>query len=314
MAFSTGSRVQFGYIAETEFGTTPAAAGSPLTVDLQQVPFISNSINLAKAIFEDPSIQSNRQVNFSRHGNREVAGDVAFAYSHEAFDDFLESLFFGTFTAGGSPVLDELKIGQALKSFSVELGHLDIDQYRLFTGIVANTLSLEINLDGVVQSTFGLIGKDMSVSVLSADTDGITTAPVKEPFVHFDGVFKENDVVSSVLTGISLSIDNGMSSNYALGDASLKSITSAMVNVSGTVTAYFEDAALLNKFINETSTSIEFTLDDGAGNAHTWLLPKVEFNGADISVGDAGTIPISIPFVALYDATEATTIKVRRTA
>jgi len=307
MSFSTGSRVQLAYIAEVVYGTLPIAA-SPANTDLQQVPFISNNLNLSKAIFEDPSIQSNRQVKFSRHGNREVAGDVTFAYSHEAFDDFLESLCYGTFTT------NVLKIGQILKSFSVEVGHLDIDQYRVFTGIVANTLALEVNLDGVVQSTFGLIGKDMTVASTSADNDGVTTAPVKEPFVHFDGSFKEGGATTAIMTSISLNIDNGIQSNFALGDAALKSVTSSMVNVSGTVTAYFEDSVMLNKFINETSTSLELTLDDGAGNSHTWLLPKVEFNGADISVSDAGTIPVSIPFVALYDEAEASTIKITRTA
>jgi len=303
MSFATGSQVEFTVIAESTYGTTPSITPG----DTQFVPFISNNLNLTKAVFEDPSIQANRQSKFSRHGNREVGGDISFAYSHEAFDIFFESLCSSTFSS------EILKIGQTQSSMTVQVAHQDITQNRIFTGLVANTFNLEVNLDGVVQSTFGLMGKDMTVATSDIDS-APTAAPDKQPFVHFDGTFKEGGSAIAILTGISLSVDNQNNANYVLGSDSIDSLSSAMIKVEGTVTAYFQDAVLLNKFINETASTIEFTLDDGEGNTHTFLLPNVKYNGADIQVSDGNTVPVTLPFVALYDGTEATSLKITRSA
>jgi len=298
MAFATSSRVEFSFREEAVYGVAE-------TTDFQQIPFISNNLNLTKAVFEDPSVQSNRQSSYSKQGNREVAGDVAFAYAHAAYDTLLESLFFDSFTAN---VLD---IGVVEKSLTIKVAHPDITQFRTYTGIVCNSLALEVNLDGVVQSTFGLVGKDIIVAQ-TIGASSVASVLDKEPMVHFDGTFKEGGTTIAVLTGISLNMDNGITSNFVLGDDTLACVTSPMVAITGTVTAYFADVALLEKFLDDTETSIEFVLDDGNGNTHTYLLPKVQFNGADIDSSDGGVIPISIPFTALYDSTTGTSVRITR--
>ena len=301
MAFSTGSQTRFTYINETVYGVSDFAVDG----DSDEVSFISDGLNLTKGIFEDPSIISDRQTRFSRHGNKEVAGDVAFAFANTNYDPFLESVMFSSFNA------NVLKVGSTLKSFTVEVGHEDIGQYQLFTGLVANSFDLEVNLDGVVQSTFGMLGRDMSISGVEQDTSPTPPGDF-QPYVHFDGVFKEGGASTGILTGITLNIDNGVDMNYALGDSAVKELTSSMIAISGQVTAYFENADLLNAFLNETETTIEFTLDDSFGNTHTFFLPKVKYNGADIPVTDGSTLPITLPFVALFDATEASTLTITR--
>lgn len=302
MAQATGSNTRVTYVAESTFGTTP---GTPTMVE---VPFITSALNLTKGLFEDPSIQSDRQVHFARHGNRQVGGDVAFAYTYNNFDAFLESLFMSTFS------INVLKTGSTQKSFSIEVGHTDIDQYLVYTGVVADTLSLEVNLDGVVQSTFGFIGKGFSISGTELDATP-TEAGSYEPFVHFDGTFKEGGSTVANLTSISLSIANSNAGNFALGSDSVVSITPGMFRVTGTVSAYFEDATYVNKFVNETASELEFTLTDPAGNSHTFLFPNVKYTGGDTPVqnGD-GPVLVNLPFIAMYDDTEATTVKVTRAA
>ena len=70
--------------------------------------------------------------------------------------------------------------------------------------------------------------------------------------------------------------------------------------VTGTVTAYFEDATLLNKFINETESSIQFTLDGSTD--YTFDFPKVKYAGGDIPLDNEQSRLITLPFVALYEA------------
>jgi len=301
MSTATGAKVRKTYVEEVTFGTTP---GTPAMVE---VPFISSGLNLTKAFLEDPSIQSDRQEHFGRHGNRSTAGDISFAYTYGNFDAFLESVLMSAWST------DVLKVGSTQKSFSIEVGHTDIDQYLVYTGVVMDGLSLEVNLDGVVQSTFSVLGKNMTVSGSELDATP-TEAGSYEPFVHFEGTFKEGGSTVADLTGISLSVSNNSAGNWALGDATVKSISEGKCKVSGTVTAFFEDATYLNKFLNETASSIEFTLTDPAGNSHTFLIPNVKYNGGGTPVNGDGPIYIELPFVGLYDDTEATSIKVTRAA
>lgn len=298
---ASGSRTQFTNIKEIDYGVTPTI----IVGDTKVVPFVSNSINLTKSIFEDPSILSNRQSKFSRHGNVSVAGDISFAYAYDNYDFLLESVFFNTFNT------DVLKIGQELQSYTVQNGHLDINQYRQFTGLVGNSLSLEVNLDGVVSSTFNLMGQGSTVTQVTNDASP-TAQGDYQPMVHFDGTFKEGGVSTAILTSISLNIDNGLTQDYGLGDDEAVCLTSSTVAVNGTVTAFFKDEVLLEKFMNETSTSLEFTIGDGLGNTHTYNLPNVKYNSADIDVSDGSSLPITLEFQALYDDTIDSILSITR--
>jgi hypothetical protein len=86
-----------------------------------------------------------------------------------------------------------------------------------------------------------------------------------------------------------------------------------MATIEGTITAYFEDAALINRFLDETETALQIAVDDPTGASdYTWLFPRVKINGADVPVDNPTSRIITMPFVALYDATEGTNLKLTR--
>lgn len=298
--FAAGSRTRLAYVAEATYGTTPP------TPAMEVLPFISEGLNLTKEVFEDPSIQSDRQRRFHRHGNQSVEGELSVAYAHETYDDLLAALLWGTWTA------NVLKIGETEQSFTMEVGHTDIDQYRVFTGVAVDTFTLEVNLDGVVSANFGLMGKSHSVSGTELDASP-TAAPDKQPFTHLSGTFKEGGTAIATLTGITLTIENNLQRNFVLGSNTAVCLSPGTYNITGEATAYFNDAALLTKFINETSTSIEFTLTDGT-NTHTWKLSSVKFDGASINVDTDQTLPITIPFYATYNSGDASSVMITRSA
>lgn len=83
--------------------------------------------------------------------------------------------------------------------------------------------------------------------------------------------------------------------------------------VTGQISAYFEDSYLLDKFINEASSSLVFTLTDGeAGNAMKFTIPKIKYTGGQPDVGDEGPITLSMPFQALLDPGTDATLKIER--
>jgi len=108
-------------------------------------------------------------------------------------------------------------------------------------------------------------------------------------------------------------LTNSFAPTFVIGDDSAPSLEYGRAEVEGTLTAYFEDAALINRFLNETETEIEVSVDDPTGaNAYTFLFPKVKINSADVGVDGPTSRMISMSFVALYDSTEASNLVITR--
>lgn len=294
-----GSVSQVGYVVESVWGTTPN------TPQLQAVPYTQFNINLTKSIYDDQSVQPDRMSRYSIHGNRQVGGTINTNLSAGNYDVFLESLMNSSFTT------DVLKTGTTRKSLTIEQGSTDIGQYSVYTGLVVDKMSLNVPIDGVVTAQFTFIGKQMTVSGAPLDAT-LTPAAIKQPFVHEGGIFAIGGVSAGcTITGIQLSVDNGYTANFSLGNTLACDLSFGMAKVSGSVNVYFKDATLLNAFVNGTESSLEFTLSDGT-DTHTYFLPRIKYNGASKSISGTGSIILTIPFVALYDETTQTNLRITR--
>jgi len=303
MAFAQGSRSGLSYIVESTFGTTPAG-------NFTAIPYNSHSLNLTKERVSGNEIQPDRMLRVDRHGNRQAAGDIVVDLRDGNFDPFLESALQNAWST------TTLKVGVTPKFFSIEDAANDITQYRLFTGMSVSSMSVSIAPNQMVTATFGMVGKDMTISGTGKTVDDATIA---QPFDAYSGDVAIGDVASSsasaIVTSLDFSIDNAVTPTFVVGDDATPQLLSGMATVEGTFTAYFEDAALINRFINETESELVVSVDDTTGaNEYTFTFPKIKINGADVPVGDAGARVITLPFVALYDATEDTNLTITRPA
>jgi len=238
MAFAQGSRSALAYVVESTFGTTP---GTPSMIDL---PFNSHSLNLAKSSFESAEIRSDRMTVISRHGNKNVVGTIDVDFRADDFDDLLESAFFSTIATAGT-----MSIGTTLKSLSIEDRAEDIVQYRQFTGCTVNTFSMSIAPNAIVTASFDIVGKDMTQAQTPLDAS-TTPYSANEAFDNFTGVFQEGGGGSSIITGIDFTLDNGLNPTFVLGAATTPQLEYNRGRITGTVSVYYEDESLINKFIN----------------------------------------------------------------
>lgn len=307
MAFSQGSRAGLSYVPEVTFGTTPA------TPSLIQLPYTTHTLNLTKERVTGNDIQPDRMLRTDRHGNRSVAGDITVDLRKGDYDALLESAFFNTFAT------NVLKIGTTPKFFSIEDAATDISEFRLFTGMSVSSLAVSIRPNQMVTGTFSMVGKNMTIGATSLDPVK-TASSVNQPFDSYSGALSIGNAGSTltaaaVVTGIDFTINNALAPTFVVGSSSTPQLEYGMATVEGTITAYFEDDALINRFINETATGLQVVVDDPTGvSDYTWLFPRVKINGADVPVDNPTSRIITMPFVALYDATEATNIKLTRTA
>ena len=301
MAFAQGSRSSLSFIVESTFGTTPAG-------NFTNLPFSTHSLNLTKDRVAGNDIQADRMPRVDRHGNRQVAGDIVVDLRDGDYDSFLESAMLNTWAT------NVLKVGTTPKFFSVEDYAADIDQARVFTGLSVSSLAISLAPNQMVTTTFGMVGKDMTISGTEKTQDDASGAA---PFDAYSGDISIGNVGAgsavAIVTGLDFTLTNSFAPTFVIGDDSAPSLEYGRAEVEGTLTAYFEDASLINRFLNETETEIEVSVDDPTGgNAYTFLFPKVKINSADVGVDGPTSRMISLSFVALYDATEGTNLKITR--
>ena len=302
MAFAQGSRSSLSFIVESTFGTTPSG-------NFTNLPFTTHSLNLTKDRVAGNDIQADRMPRVDRHGNRSVAGDIVADLRDADYDAFLEAAMLNSFST------NVLKVGTTPKFFSIEDYAADIDQARLFTGMTVNSLAVSLAPNQMVTGTFGLVGKDMTIGATEKTQDAASGAA---PFDAYSGDLKIADTggvlaASAIVTGIDFTLTNSFAPTFVIGDDSAPQLEVGRAEIEGTLTAYFEDAALINRFLNETETALEVSVGDGT-NDLTFLFPRIKVNSADVGVDGPTSRIVNISFVALRDSTEASNLTITRSA
>lgn len=300
MAFAQGSRSRLAFGVESTFGTAATS--------YTNLPYNSHSLNLSKERVAGNEIQPDRMPRVDRHGNRSVAGDITVDLRDTAYDDLIESAMLSTFSTG------VIKVGTTPKFLTLEDYATDIDQARLFTGCAVSTMGISMAPNQMVTATFGMVGKDMSIS---ATEKTVAAAGVGEPFDAYSGDLKVANVdgiggasALSIVTSVDFTVTNSFAPTFVVGDDSAPALEFGRAEIEGTITAYFEDLSLVNRFLNETESAIEVSVADPSANTMTFLFPRVKFNAADIPVDGPTSRVVSLPFVALYDDTELTNLKI----
>jgi hypothetical protein len=220
-----------------------------------------------------------------------VAGDTGISY---------------TSTRGG------LRAGTTMQSFTFERAFTDVTEYMVFSGCMVDSLTLSVQQNAMVTGAFGIIGKDMGALSGSALDANPTPSLVHSPYDSFSGSLLEGGSAIAVITGIELSLSNALDPAFVLASKAAHTVTAGRSNLTGTVSALFVDDVMMNKFINETETSLILTLGAAGSPRMVFTIPRLKFSGGDAAAADEGRIGISMPFQALYDATEATNLMIAR--
>ena len=306
---ATGARHSMSHIVESVYGTTPA---TPTMVDVRHT---SCNLALSKSALESAEVNADRQIKHYRHGNKSVAGDIGIELSYGSFDDFLEALLGGAWDVDTPSVgTDQLQVGTTRRSFTVEriFNNLATPEYHRYTGLELNTLNLSVVPDAIISGSFGCIAQDYSIATSAIAGSSYGAATTSEPFDSFSGTIDEGGSTIGIVTAIELTIENGLSPLFVVGSALTDRPSIGKSRVSGTMSVFFQSKALLDKFINETSSSLVFVLTDPAGNTYDFTLPNIKYTGGQPDVSGDGEVTLAMPFVALYDSTEGSNLTIER--
>ena len=308
---ANGSRHSMRYVVESTYGTTPS------TPTLTPIRHTGTSLGLSKDTLQSEEIRSDRQIVDFRHGTRQVGGDINVELSYGSSDDILEAVLMGTW-ANETPAsgTDQLKVGTTRRSFTIERQFEDLSSgnpFFVYTGCEFSALNVSVNTAAIVSATLTVVGKNQTTSATEISGATVSAASTTTPFDGFSGAINEGGSTIAVVTSIDFTLDNAHNTKFVIGSNTTLQPSVGRSNVSGNVTAYFEDTTLLDKFISETDSSLDFTLVDLAGNQYKFYFPNIKYLGGQPDVSGEGPITISMPFQAVYDETSETNFYIERT-
>lgn len=205
-----------------------------------------------------------------------------------------------------------LKGGTTLKTFTVERAFADINQYLLFAGMAVDSLKLVIKPEQIITAAFAFLGKSMTASGVSA-ASVVTAAAANGPFDAFRGVLQEAGGAVAYATGLEINLSNGRGVKGNIGSQTPQEVHEGQLSVTGTLTAFFQNLALLNKFKNETESSLDVRLDDPNGtDFHRVRVPRLKYTSAEFDNPREGPVMGTFAFEGLADSASGTSIIYQR--
>lgn len=175
------------------------------------------------------------------------------------------------------------------QSFSVETGYEDVNLWFKQDGIQISSFSLDVNASAVVTTTFELMGRATVAQsgTILGNSPYVLLQPTQTEILNattdVGTIYKDGVALSTAVKQIKMDGKASLANQMAVGSKFPVGIRSGRFELSGSVTAYFEDLDLFNNFLNHDTVSLSFNFSDSAGNAYYWTVPAAKFTADPIT-------------------------------
>lgn len=234
--------------------------------------------------------------------------------------DDTTGLSVDSFITDNTPYGLLIRNGTTQKPLTIETRFTDISQNLVKTGMVVNEITYSAALNTNATASLSFLGKTelpaaTSTQVAQSLATEITKVVGTSPINTISGSFLENDTGISDVTGVDLTVNqNGENLETIFTDLSV-GVNSNKYSFTGTLNMFLDDMVHYNKFINGTSSSLQFTIEEATGAtirepAYQYTLPSIRYTDSSAPAADQGTIAHSMPFVAIKDSTEGYAVQI----
>ena len=174
--------------------------------------------------------------------------------------------------------------------------------FHTYKGVEFNTFSLSVAAGAIVTGSFGVLGREPAVDSTAPAGATMGNPTVTRVFDAFTGSLYEGGAQIGIVTEVSFTLENGLEPRFVVFDNKTAQPSVGRSNCTGSLTVYFEDSTMLEKFLDETDSSLAFTLTDKEGNSIRFYFPKIVYTGGQPDVSGTGPISLTMPFQAIYSA------------
>jgi hypothetical protein len=199
-----------------------------------------------------------------------------------------------------------LKTGTTRKSFVIEKFFSDLspEQRMIFSGMRVGNLQLKIAPGSIVNGSLSFMGKQ-ALAQSATVGDGVplaaSTANVMNAVDNITDILIDNQSAGAgvYFTEVGFTVDNTLREQGAIGSLANIGIGLGRFNITGNIKAYFENRALLDRYLNFTELGLSFRAVDGAGNSYVYDFPAIKFTKGDVVAGgNDQDVMVALEFMA----------------
>jgi len=198
--------------------------------------------------------------------------------------------------------------GTTLSSFLIEKQFSGITpaHYVAMIGAVVNEFSMSLEARAVAQMSFGFMGARLIEST-ATHGDGSPTGPSTNPILNTTAnvatLFYDGAALGANVMSFEMALNNNLRERPAIAKLFTLEHGKGTIDLTGTLNTYFEDATLLQAFLDHDSAALLVPLFDANGNGMTVFLPEIKFPaGSPVAEGINTDVMLPIEFQALLDA------------
>ncbi len=278
MSFGSSNDVTVRYIEEVTPGTTPA------TPALKELRITGESLNYNISNITSQEVRNDRMVSDLIQVSGDASGDINFEMSADTFDDLLESALAARW------ITDALENGTERITYTMqkEIANITTPQFINFTGAQIGGLNLDFQVGQVLTGSFSILALGSTISatqIVGATFPAVTSTDVMNAVGNLTDIEVDGVPSTAKFQSLSMQLTNNLRPQDAIGSLSHVGVALGQLEITGNMNLYFEDATMYSKFLNGTSFSLAFTVQDAATNSYTFTLPKVKFETGSVVAG-----------------------------
>lgn len=206
------------------------------------------------------------------------------------------------------------------QDYVIETGFEDVSQYYIADGQRVGGFNYDFTSNAILKGGFTFSGRGMQrqgASKLGDDVAytvlGTTATPVANSTVNVGAIIVDGAELSTALQSISLTGDNALRDQNAVGYKFPAGIGAGRMEISGSVNAYFADGSLWDKFIEHKTVSLTFPVTDGEGHRYEFTIPSVIFSTDTVTPsGGNQDVMEAMEFMAKRDPATGCQIQIDR--
>ena len=191
------------------------------------------------------------------------------------------------------------------KSFTFEQFYSDISVSRVASGCKIGSASVSIQPDAMATVEFAVMGKDMKTAsskyfTAPAAATASSVMAGNKAFLMIDGA------PAVLVSALDFEINGNLEASSVVGNLQsdgtrpAANIFLGKIEVSGTLTAYFESDALFTKFRDDTDITLAFWMKGDNGKMLAYKMGRVRLGSATPNDSATGGLTQELSFTALY--------------
>lgn len=212
----------------------------------------------------------------------------------------------------------KLIMGVAKTALTIEQNYPSIDVTELFKHGRIGGAAINIPPNGIATVNWDLQGRDWE-NRTSSDApyfSNVTAAPNTNLLTGLEGGLRLGGVEQAIVTALDINVALNLSSTPVIGTPLVPEIFYGRMIVTGNVSYYLKDAALLNAFRDETEVDLVATALGADDSFLAFNMQRVKLGGAQKSVMAEGGVLVQSPYQALLKSAgtgyDETTMSIQR--